>query len=53
MLAEMYYLVLLKTHRGPGKERRASPGTEAAGEVLRRCVERSEGTGGVVGGTIL
>ena len=41
----------LKTHQGPGKEQRACPGLEAAGEVLRRCEEQLEATGGVEDGT--
>lgn len=42
---------LLMTHQGPGKERRACPGKEAAGEVLRRYEGQLEGTGEVEGGT--
>lgn len=41
------------THQGPGKERRACPGKEAAGEVLRRCEGQLEGRVGVGGGTVL
>lgn len=41
------------THQGPGKEQRACPGKEAAGDVLRRCEGQLEGTVGVEGGTVL
>jgi len=41
------------THQGPGKELRACPGKEAAGEVLRRCEGQLVGTGGVEGETDL
>ncbi len=41
------------THQGPGKELRACPGKEAAGEILRRCEGQLEGTAGVGGGTVL
>lgn len=41
------------THQGPGRELRASPGKEAAGEVLRRCEALLEGTKEAVGGTCL
>lgn len=42
---------LLMTYQGPGKEQRACPGKEAAGEVLRQCEGQLGGTGGVEGGT--
>ena len=41
------------THQGPGKELRACPGKEAAGEVLRQCEGQLEGTVGAEGGTVL
>lgn len=41
------------THQGPGRELRASPGKEAAGEVLRRCEAQLEGTVEAEGGTCL
>lgn len=44
---------LLKTYQGPGKAQTAWPGTEAAGEVLRRCGEQLEVTGGVGDATVL
>lgn len=41
----------LKTHQGSGKEPRASPGMEAGGEVLRRCVVRWWATAAAEGET--
>lgn len=41
------------THQGPGKELRACPGKEAAGEVLRQCEGQLEETAGVEDGKVL
>lgn len=41
------------THQGPGRELKAYPGKEVAGEDLRRCEAQLEGTVGVEGETVL